>query len=1231
MSEPTPFTGKRSPTVPRAGLVLLTLLEAALAAAQEPPVVRRQTARRVLSPAVAARPAAGRPATPAQSAVAALLADLLVPGAPGAAALAAAGEPPRVDLTSDGFVRAVGAPGPARFVVRAARPEDGAGTLASRFMETHAAAFGIDGGPLGFGTPAVASRGDRTYVRLPQTYDGVPVLGAQAIVQLDAGGAVQFALATVGRRSRLPVSDRLPTEPRLGGDAAAELACAAVADSAGVAAFPARAAELAVWEPSLLREAGPPRLVWQVAVAGDEPWIAERVLVDALSGEIVLRFSEVASALQRTVRNAGNAVGQPGPVARSEGGPPTGDLEVDSVYDFCGDVYDFLMSRLGMDSLDGAGHPIEAHVRYCSSFADCPMHNAFWTDTTRRAYFGEGVVSDDIVAHELTHGVTSFAGGLIYWNEPGAINESMSDVFGELVDLTNGAGLDSPGNRWQVGEGSSLGVIRNMADPPLHGDPDRRYSPLWFTSAADNRGVHTNSGVGNKLAYLLVDGDTFRGVTVAGMGVGPVADLYDEVLQHLLTPSATYNDLYAALTQAAVNLAWSQAWRDNLERACRAVEIASASAPVTVVSEGFEGVFPGPGWSLHTPGSTNWGASGARTAGGAASAWCAGGGPVAGPAGGPYRANQESWLIYGPFSLAGAAQAELTFDFWLRSESGFDYFSYLVSTDGTTFVGRSIAGDLSGWLPEVLNLADLDGVQALGETQVWIAFLFESDSAIEYEGVYVDNVLLQRFPCGGAPGAPVLSAPPAAASGQAFTVSWSDTGAASYLLDEATGPAFADAVTYTVLGTSKALVRVGAGSAFHYRVRGASACGDVSAYSNSVATTIGAACTPAGIAAQPASTTVLAGQTATLSVTASGTSPIAYQWYLGASGDTASPLPGATAASLTTAPLTATTSFWVSVSNACGASDSAAATVTVAASSPAAFDFGTPSSPLAPGYARVTPATLLAAPPAGAAVPLAAGTYGWVSGTIDARDRTTGGDLNRDFNFTTLGTFAVAVANGAYDVRMTMGDATTAHDHMGIFLEGSRFDSATTSANQFAVKVYRGVAVADGQLTLLLDDEGGSDLNVVVNSLELTPSVPRKFDFGTASSPVAGGFVRVAEGTSFTPQRGYGWVSGSVASRDRGVGSDLRRDLDFATAATFAVALPNGTYSVRLTVGDAAAAHDQMGIFLEGVLRDELTTAANQFLVRTYTVTVGDGQLTVLLDDQGGADINVVVNALEVL
>lgn len=114
-----------------------------------------------------------------------------------------------------------------------------------------------------------------------------------------------------------------------------------------------------------------------------------------------------------------------------------------------------------------------------------------------------------------------------------------------------------------------------MIDPPDANDPDRLNSPLYQppSNTADNGGVHVNSGVNNKLCYLLVDGATFNGQTVPGLGLSRVADLYYEVQTELLTSGANYLSLGNALRQAAVNLGWNSADQNTVYRACLAVEI----------------------------------------------------------------------------------------------------------------------------------------------------------------------------------------------------------------------------------------------------------------------------------------------------------------------------------------------------------------------------------------------------------------------------------------------------------------------------------------------------------------------------------------------------------------------------------------------------------------------------------------------------------------------------------
>lgn len=140
------------------------------------------------------------------------------------------------------------------------------------------------------------------------------------------------------------------------------------------------------------------------------------------------------------------------------------------------------------------------------------------------------------------------------------------------------------------------------------------------------------------------------------------------------------------------------------------------------------------------------------------------------------------------------------------------------------------------------------------------------------------------------------------------------------------------------------------------------------------------------------------------------------------------------------------------------------------------------------------------------------------------------------------------------------------------------------------------------------------------------------FDFGTAKSPEAAGYTRVTESTRYSAGRGFGWQAGSVASRDRGVGSDVERDFNFTRDGTFAVDLPDGPYRAKVVFGDLGRyAHDNVGIFFEGDLLDTVTTAAYQVAQRTYDVDVADGQLTMRIADRGGRDGNAVIEALEVV
>ena len=138
------------------------------------------------------------------------------------------------------------------------------------------------------------------------------------------------------------------------------------------------------------------------------------------------------------------------------------------------------------------------------------------------------------------------------------------------------------------------------------------------------------------------------------------------------------------------------------------------------------------------------------------------------------------------------------------------------------------------------------------------------------------------------------------------------------------------------------------------------------------------------------------------------------------------------------------------------------------------YDFGTSSSPVSAGYTGVT----------NTAVYNAVDGYGWTVAPLGSFDREIGTDVERDANVGETMTFAADVANGTYDVTLTMGDATKVRDQMRISLEGVVVDTVTTAAGAYAVNTYQ-ATVSDGQLTVLFEDLGGTTARVAINGLEV--------------------------------------------------------------------------------------------------------------------------------------------------
>jgi Zn-dependent metalloprotease len=213
---------------------------------------------------------------------------------------------------------------------------------------------------------------------------------------------------------------------------------------------------------------------------------------------------------QRTIYDQGhsNAIAL-GTVARTEGSRAVKDVAVNEAYDGFGATYKFYWDVLGRNSIDNAGLPILGLVHYSNNYA-----NAFW-DGQGHMFFGDGdgqllirlTKSVDVIGHELTHGVTQYEANLVYQGQSGALNESISDVFGSLVKQY---ALKQTAEKadWLIGAdvvGPALRpALRSMKAPGTANQYDKQPASMdaYVDTAADNGGVHVNSGIPNHAFYV---------------------------------------------------------------------------------------------------------------------------------------------------------------------------------------------------------------------------------------------------------------------------------------------------------------------------------------------------------------------------------------------------------------------------------------------------------------------------------------------------------------------------------------------------------------------------------------------------------------------------------------------------------------------------------------------------------------------------------------------------------
>lgn len=590
---------------------------------------------------------------------------------------------------------------------------------ARAYLDKYAVAFGAR--PAELVQSGLSTSKSGTSVTYTQSYKGVPVFGSMIRAHLDAQGDLTSVNGFAAPDLNLSV------KPTLSAAAAQARAVAAVvaeppghehggeADHARPTGLKAGSTELAVYRSGAIRgAAGTNELVYVVEVTNNAN-IRDIVFVDAHTDKLVNRYSMIHDALDRTVyEQQYDAAHQ----VWTEG-QDTSTLNADqkNIVDGSGESYWFFKNVFGQDSFDGAGHKME--IVNNDPRINCP--NANWNGTTTN--YCNGVTSDDVVAHEWGHAYTEYSHNLIYQWQPGALNESYSDIWGETVDLINGradeeegditakrtdgmcsshspakpvavinspasiakicqagaasfgpkltgtgttgdvvvgtddtaapgpsttdacspltnaaavagkialvdrggcgfvvkvknaqnagaiavlvadnveatpsgmSGVDptitipsvrirlSDGNiikgalasstvnvtlkdaggdredsyRWLMGEDSSAfgGAIRDMWTPTCHGDAGKVSDAEYYCATDDGGGVHSNSGVPNHGYALTVDGGTYNGKTITGLGLTKAAAIYYRAMTEYQTPTTDFADHADALAASCTDL-----------------------------------------------------------------------------------------------------------------------------------------------------------------------------------------------------------------------------------------------------------------------------------------------------------------------------------------------------------------------------------------------------------------------------------------------------------------------------------------------------------------------------------------------------------------------------------------------------------------------------------------------------------------------------------------------------
>ena len=418
--------------------------------------------------------------------------------------------------TAEGHVRALSAPPGRGFPLPRGVSGDDA---PAAFLAKHAVAFGVAKPDVRFVAERAKTVGNRRVVRLRQEFRAIPVFGAAALVQVGPGG-VEFVLADLARDQADLHAEDFDTAPSTGKDAAESVALSLVRGASSAPDLVVDEPQLMIFEPSVIGERGsePARLARPRAERRGD--VDEVVLVDAHVGDVAFHYSRVKEAKSRPIYDANNVSGSLGTLVRSEGGPPSGDRRRRPRLHILRRHLRLLLHPVRPGQLRRGGPAAHRPGPLLRARRTCPFANAYWNGSRDAVRRRASPAADDVVAHELTHGVTERESNLIYWDESGRHQRVAVRHLRRVRGPHELRRHRHPGRALADGRGRARRrrhpqhVRTRPSSATPTGASARTGGPAPRTTGAST----STPASANKLAYLLTDGGTFNGQTVAAPG-----------------------------------------------------------------------------------------------------------------------------------------------------------------------------------------------------------------------------------------------------------------------------------------------------------------------------------------------------------------------------------------------------------------------------------------------------------------------------------------------------------------------------------------------------------------------------------------------------------------------------------------------------------------------------------------------------------------------------------------